>query len=275
MNPEDAQLFLTAGFRYSNSRGFCNLSNRNDLWTRNVEFVILKCEPEPPDLSLGVKVSTIRPSAFLVAGNRLLRESLAKLLVKRADFDVCGVFPYVPETVSSVAGSNPDVLILDSFTARLSDCALISEIVRRLPNIKVALIDMDDDPESFLECVRAGALGYMLKDASAAAVVSGIQAVAQGQAICPPQLCKHLFQAFSRHWTAVPTARIKVELGLTRRQQQLIPLIAQGLTNKEIASHLRISEFTVKSHLHDIMRRVGANDRLQVVDLAHFSGSLR
>ena len=208
-----------------------------------------------------------------MAGNRLLRESLAKLLLKRTDFNVSGVVPIAPDTVSSVAISNADVLILDSFTARLSDCALISEIVRRLPNIKIALIDMDDDPESFLECVRAGALGYMLKDASAAEVVAGIQAVAEGQAICPPQLCKHLFRAFSRQWTTVPSARIKLELGLTRRQQQLVPLIAQGLTNKEIASHLSISEYTVKGHIHEIMRRVGANDRLQVIDLTHFSGS--
>lgn len=217
---------------------------------------------------------TNRPSVFLVAGNRLLRESLAKLLNKRGDFNVCGVSPCLPDAATSVAVSNADVLILDSFTARFSDYALISEIVRQLPNIKVVLIDMDEDPESFLESVRAGAVGYMLKDASAAEVVSGIQAVTKGQAICPPQLCKHLFRAFSRQWTVVPNARIKLELGLTRRQQQLVPLIAQGLTNKEIASHLRISEQTVKNHVHDIMRRVGANDRLQVIDLTHISGAL-
>jgi DNA-binding NarL/FixJ family response regulator len=212
---------------------------------------------------------------FLVAGNRLLREALAKLLKRRGDFVVCGASPCLPETALAVVESNADVLILDSFTARLSDCALISELVLQLPNIKVVLIDMDDDPECFLECVRAGAVGYILKDASAAEVVSAVQAVLQGQAICPPQLCKQLFRAFARQWTAVPSARIKLELGLTRRQQQVVPLIAQGLTNKEIASHLKISERTVKNHLHDIMKRVGANDRLQVVDLTHISGALR
>ena len=215
------------------------------------------------------------PSVFLVTGNRLLRESLAKLLMKRAGFEVCGVFPFAPDSLSSVAESSANVLILDSFTVRLSNCALISEVVSQLPNVNIALIDMDEDPESFFECVRAGALGYMLKDASAAEVVSGIQAVAQGQAICPPQLCKYLFQAFSRYGTAMPTARIKLEFGLTRRQQQLIPLIAQGMTNKEIASHLKISEYTVKCHIHGIMRRVGARDRLQVADLTHFSASLQ
>jgi DNA-binding NarL/FixJ family response regulator len=215
------------------------------------------------------------PSAFLVAGNRLLRETLARLLKKRGDITVWGVSPCVPDTASSIKASAADVLILDSVTAQLSEYSLISEVIGLNTNIKIVLIDMDDDPEIFLECVRAGALGYILKDASAAEVVSGVHAVARGQAVCPPQLCTYLFRAFSRQWTVMPSARIKLELGLTRRQQQLVPLIAQGLTNKEIASHLKISEYTVKNHVHDIMRRVGANDRLEVIDRTHLAQSLQ
>jgi DNA-binding NarL/FixJ family response regulator len=216
-----------------------------------------------------------RSSVFLVAGNRLLREALTKLLNRRGDFNVCGVSPCVAGTTSSVGSSGAEVLILDSVTARLSDCALISEIVNQVPSMKVVLIDMDDDRDIFLECVRAGVAGYILKDASAAEVVAGVQAVARGQAVCPPHLCLHLFRAFSRQWTAVPSARIKLEYGLTRRQQQIVPLIAQGLTNKEIASRLNLSEQTVKNHIHGIMRRVGADDRLQVIDLTHFSGAVQ
>src|SRR5262249_23030191 len=154
----------------------------------------------------------------------------------------------------------------------LSDCAFISEILGECPDIRIVLIDMDDDPEIFLDCVRAGVVGYLLEDASAAEVVAGIRAVAQGQAICPPRLSLTLFKAFSRQWTALPNARIKLELGLTRRQQQLIPLIAQGLTNKEIACQLNLSEGTIKNHIHEILRRVGATDRLQVVDLTRLCG---
>jgi DNA-binding NarL/FixJ family response regulator len=214
-------------------------------------------------------------SVYLVAGNRLLREALATLLKERGDFEVCGVSPCVPDTISSVAASGAKVLILDSVTARLSDCALISKIVGQVPSMKVVLIDMDDEWEIFLECVRAGAMGYLLRDASAAEVVSAVHAVDQGQAVCPPHLCAHLFRAFSREWTAIPNARIKLEFGLTRRQQQIVPLIAQGLTNKEIGSYLNLSEQTVKNHIHGIMRRVGAEDRLQVIDLTHFSGGIQ
>jgi DNA-binding NarL/FixJ family response regulator len=212
---------------------------------------------------------------FLVAGNRLLRETLARLLDKGGDFNLCGVSPYVPETVHSIVASDAEVLILDSVTARLSDCALLSEIASQIPGIKVILIDMDDEPEIFLECVRAGAMGYVLKDASAAEVVAGVRAVAKGQAVCPLHFCIHLFRAFSRQWSAIPSARIKLEFGLTRRQQQLVPLISQGLTNKEIALHLNLSEQTVKNHIHGIMRRIGVNDRLQVIDQTRLWGALQ
>ena len=214
-------------------------------------------------------------SVFLVAGNRLLREALARLLSKHGDFDVCGVSPCVPEATSSLAALGTDVLILDSISVKLSDYALIPEIVKQAPNAKVVLIDMDDDPEVFLECVRAGAVGYLLKDASSADVISAVRAVAHEQAICPSQLSMPLFRTVARQWTTVPSARIKLELGLTRRQQQLIPLIAQGLTNKEIASHLNLSEQTIKNHIHRMLRRVGASDRLQVIDLTRYRGVFR
>lgn len=223
----------------------------------------------------GGKMPINKPSVFLVAGNRLLREALARLLSRRGDFNVCGISPCVPDIISSVGVSGAEVLVLDSVSARLSDRAFISEIVSQMPSIKVVLIDMDDDPEVFLECVRSGAMGYLEKDASAAEVVAGVQAVSEGQAVCPTHLCVHLFRAFSRQWTTIPSARIKIELGLTRRQQQIVPMIAQGLTNKEIASHLNLSEQTIKNHIHGIMRRIGATDRLQVIDHTRFWPALR
>jgi DNA-binding NarL/FixJ family response regulator len=125
---------------------------------------------------------------------------------------------------------------------------------------------MENDPQIFLECVRAGATGYLLKDASAAEVISGVRAVAQGQAICPPQLCAHLFGEIARQQVAAPSLRAKLDFGLTRRQQQIVPLIGQGLTNKEIASILNLSEQTVKNHIHGIMRSVGVKNRLEVID---------
>jgi DNA-binding NarL/FixJ family response regulator len=205
-------------------------------------------------------------SVFLMASNRLLRETLAKLLVRRGGFKVSGVSPCVSDAFSLIGTCGADVLILDSVSALSSECALISQTSSQIPGTKVALIDMEDDPSIFLDCVRAGATGYLLKDASAAEVISGVCAVAEGQAVCPPQLCAHLFGAFSRQQADIPSARVRLEFGLTRRQQQIVPLIGQGLTNKEIASVLNLSEQTVKNHIHGIMRCVGVKNRLDVID---------
>src|SRR5580704_16180588 len=204
-----------------------------------------------------------------MASNRLLRETLARLLVRRGGFKVSGVSPCVPDAFSVVGASGADVLILDSVCARSSACALISQTNNQIPSIKVVLIDMEDDPEIFLNCVRAGAAGYLLKDASSAEVISGVCAVAQGQAVCPPQLCAHLFGAFSRQGVGIPSTRVNLDFGLTRRQQQIVPLIGQGLTNKEIASALHLSEQTVKNHIHGIMRSIGVKNRLDVIDAAN------
>ena len=134
-------------------------------------------------------------SVFLMASNRLLRETLAKLLIRRGGFKVSGVSPCVSDAFSLIGTCGADVLILDSVSALSSECALISQTSNQIPGTKVVLIDMEDDPGIFLDCVRAGATGYLLKDASAAEVISGVCAVAQGQAVCPPQLCAHLFRS--------------------------------------------------------------------------------
>jgi DNA-binding NarL/FixJ family response regulator len=167
-----------------------------------------------------------------------------------------------------VVESGANVLVLDSMSSKLSNFAVISEMRRKAPGVKLVLIDMDDDPDTFLECVRAGVVGYLLKDASATDVVAGVRAVSRGEAVYPPELSIHLFRAVSQQWTPLSSVRVRLDLGLTRRQQQILPLIAQGLTNKEIASHFHLSEQTVKNHVHRMLRRVGANDRLAMVDLA-------
>jgi DNA-binding NarL/FixJ family response regulator len=216
------------------------------------------------------------PSVFLIAENRLLRETLVRILNKIGAFTVCGVSPCFPDNESALmAVPDADVLILDPASTRPLNYSFMARIVENSPETRVVLINMEDDPEVFLECVRAGAVGYLTKDASVAEVVSGVRAVLEAQAVCPLHLRLELFRTFSRQWTGFPDARIKLELGLTRRQQQVIPYNAQGLTNKEIASQLGISEHTIKNHIHEIKRQLGAGDRLQIVDLSNFSAPLR
>jgi DNA-binding NarL/FixJ family response regulator len=120
--------------------------------------------------------------------------------------------------------------------------------------------------------VRAGVHGYLPSDASSADVLEAVRALQDGQAICSGTFCATLFRYFEREATRFPSASAHQKLGLTRREQQLIPLIAEGLTNKEIANRFCLSEQTVKNHLYRMKHKIGAEDRLGIVQVCRTQG---
>jgi len=109
-------------------------------------------------------------------------------------------------------------------------------------------------------------LCYLLQDASASDVVSAIRADSRGEAVCPPQLCSTLFRLVAQTAREMPLQTSSTKLDLTLRQQQLVSLVAKGLTNKEIASRLNLSEFTVRNHIHRILQQVDAGSRSEAVE---------
>jgi len=117
----------------------------------------------------------------------------------------------------------------------------------------------------------------LLKDASSAEIVAAVLAAARGEATCPPQLCMTMIQHLSKTGNAnleAPDAQKEDRKALTPRQLQLIRLVADGLTNKEIAANLNLSQFTVKNHIRRVMRRVEAGSRYDAVHLVRASGQL-
>src|SRR5207237_5117106 len=125
---------------------------------------------------------------------------------------------------------------------------------------------MEPDEELFMAAVRSGVMGYLLKDASASELVAAVRAVYRGEAVCPPQLCSTLFRFVANVVEETPVKRPASKPDLTLRQQQLVTLVANGLTNKEIASHLNLSEFTVRNHIHRILKQVDVGSRSEAVD---------
>jgi len=208
---------------------------------------------------------------FILAENRLLREALTRILKKKSDIDVVGASAFAPQLMEQVTAAAPDVLLSDSVAMSLAELRLIPEVRAAIPGLKVVMIGMDADRETFLRAVRDGVVGYMLKDASAMEIADAVRCVVDDGAVCPPQLCLALFEHLAQQ-ARVPSFHLRHTLGLTRREQQLVQLIALGLTNKEIASQLNLSEQTVKNHVHRMLRKVGANDRLSVVELCRTQG---
>lgn len=210
-------------------------------------------------------------SVFLIARNRLFREALSRILARPGDFTVLGAADFTKDVSARLASTPTDIAILDGVTADPADLSLLRNIHIEAPALKIVLIGMDDDEHLFLRTIQAGALGYVLKDASALDVVAAVRAVSENEASCPPHLCLTLFRQFSSHQTRVPNSYLRQTLGLTRREQQLIPLIAEGLTNKEIAARLHLSEQTIKNHIHRMLQKVGASDRLSAVELCRLN----
>jgi DNA-binding NarL/FixJ family response regulator len=209
---------------------------------------------------------------FLLSENRLLCEALSRVLAIKSNISIVGNAPFSEEAVYDIVAANPDIVLFDSLTTALATDDLIASLRRNLPDLKVVLFGMDCDAEKFLLAVRRGVVGYLLKDASTRDLADAIRAVARGEAVCPPTLCRALFESVSRSRSWQPGVQVRKNLGLTRREQQLIQLVSQGLTNKEIGTHLYLSEQTIKNHLRRMLRKIGATDRLEAVEVCRAQG---
>lgn len=220
-------------------------------------------------MSSTVPSETIR--VFLLIENRLMREALVRVFRKRSDLTVAGQSGQADLNVQEVVDSSSDVLVVASFQTNWFPASMTLECIGQL-GFKVVLIGMDCEEEQFLAAVRAGVTGYLLKDASASDVLNAVRAVFRGEAVCPPQLCCTLFRLVAQAVKELPASGPASRPELTLRQQQLVSLVAKGLTNKEIASRLNLSEFTVRNHIHRILKQVDAESRSEAVDVIRASG---
>jgi DNA-binding NarL/FixJ family response regulator len=224
------------------------------------------------DMTAPAKKASDNPTqVFLFIENRLVRETLVRLFRKRPD--ICVVGQSSPTEAEVLPDRPCDIVVLDDLVAA-SELGASFQVARDAESdLGMVLIGMEEDEEQFLTAVRSGVSGYLLNDASASEVVAAVRAVARGEAMCPPKLCRALmrFVGHAAREMAGPVRQRSCH-GLTVRQQQLVSLVAKGMTNKEIASQLNLSEFTIKNHIHRIMKQVEAESRHEVVQAVRASG---
>jgi len=217
-------------------------------------------------------MSVTKVGVYVVSGNRLMRESLARILNKRTDLSAVSADRIDLEYTKSLDKQCSMVGLFDSPSFVLEEMAAIRELLRPPSTWKIIVLGMEENPKVFVELVRLGTSGFLLKDASATDVVATVRAVSCGEVVCPASLCKILFQHVIREEILSPKARKQRGASLTRRERQLVDLVARGLTNKEIASRLHLAEQTVKNHVHNILHKTGAGDRLRVLEVCHPEG---
>jgi DNA-binding NarL/FixJ family response regulator len=217
-------------------------------------------------------VSKIR--TYVLAENELVREALFRVLSKNENLVVVVGQNDGGSDFGRPVGSSVDVLVLVSRENTQADLEQIAAIRKGAPGLKILLIGSAKEDSEFLPYVRAGISGYLWRDASSEDVARAIENVHAGRAVCPGELCAALFRFFEDAEPRLPFGSPTQRLGLTRREQQIVPLIAKGFTNKEIANHFCLSEQTVKNHLYRMKHKIGAEDRLSIVQKFRVHGLL-
>lgn len=203
---------------------------------------------------------------------RVVREGLVMLLGLLPNVEVVGAAADGEEAVDMAANLRPDVVLMD---LRMPRCDGV-EATRRLrevaPAVKVVVLTTYADDQSVLEALRAGARGYLTKDAGATEIHQALTRVHEGQAVIDPNVQHHLVAAIAAAPQPKPTPVPRLPDGLTAREAEVLALIAEGLSNAEIAARLVVTETTVKSHINHLLSKTGSRDRAQAVTYAYRNG---
>jgi DNA-binding NarL/FixJ family response regulator len=196
----------------------------------------------------------------------LFREALRTLLSSYPDLSVIGEAANGEEALRMVVSTSPDIVLMDLRMPVMDGVEATRRINQLGKGIKVIVLTTFDDDETIFEGLRAGAVGYLLKDVSSEKLVEAIQAAYQGDYFLLPSITAKVVSEFSR--ISKPARRQKEENipdPLSAREIEILRIVATGASNKEIADQLFISEGTVKNHLSSILSKLGVRDRMQAI----------
>lgn len=195
----------------------------------------------------------------------IVREGVRMILTSQEDFEVVGEAANGREAVDEARKLRPDVVVMDISMPDVSGIEATRRIRSELPTVQVMGLTMHEDESYVFELLKAGAAGYVLKRAAAEDLVAAVRAAHQGEAFLYPSVAKMVVQDFLQRATAQETATLD---GLTDREREVLTLIAEGLTNQEIAGRLFISIKTVQTHRAHIMEKLNLHDRTELVRYA-------
>jgi DNA-binding NarL/FixJ family response regulator len=211
---------------------------------------------------------------LVVDDQALVRAGFVKLLEPETDLRVVGEAGDGFEAVDAAARARPDVVLMDIRMPRLDGIEATRRIRARPGAARGIVLTTYDLDEYVFDALKAGASGFLLKDAPADQLVAGIRVVAAGDALLAPPVTRRLIEEFARRPTPPPEGPVEL-IALTAREREILTLIARGLTNSEIAGHLVLGGSTVKTHVGNILTKLGLRDRVQAVVLAYETGLVR
>jgi DNA-binding NarL/FixJ family response regulator len=211
---------------------------------------------------------------LLIEDNRFLRDGIAAMLNDHSEFEVIARADdgdAMRQLRSQ--GKTPNVVLLDLGLEKENSLKLMGLLKSELPEVKIIAMDILLEQVDIMEFVKAGGSGFILKNAPSGDWIKTIKSVAEGAKVLPPVLTKSLFAQIIE--TALSSGKGIPEnsIQLTNREREIVNLISDGLSNKEIAEQLHIATYTVKSHVHNILEKLTLSTRLQIAAFAHRDGS--
>jgi DNA-binding NarL/FixJ family response regulator len=206
---------------------------------------------------------------LLVEDHPMFRDGLARMLESVEDVEVVGEAGTGEEAVQLAEQLNPSIILMDLNLPKMSGIEATKQIIQKLPGIGILVLTMYDDDSSVFAAMRAGARGYLLKEANRNEIIRAIQAVADGEAIFSPSIARRMmyyFEAKSKQ------TQVDAFPQLTEREREVLDHIARGENNAEIAGVLGLNQKTVRNHVSNILSKLHASDRAHAIIMAREAG---
>ena len=202
---------------------------------------------------------------MLVDDQRLMREGLRTLLELEPDMDVVAEAKNGQQALDQYASHSPDVVLMDISMPVMDGVEATQKLLEKWPEALIIILTTFDDDRYVFEGLRAGALGYLLKDVSGAELAEAIRTVKAGGALIEPSVARKMVAEFARISPAKSVDIEELTDPLSRRELDILRLLSQGMTNKEIARQAHLAEGTEKNYFSGILAKIGVNDRAQAV----------
>lgn len=203
---------------------------------------------------------------LLIEDNRLLREGMSQIIRKQPDLDMVAASEDFEGVLPATHKLPPHVVLLDQCLQAQDSLRVVERVKKEIPRAKVVVMGLIPVRADIIEFVKAGASGFILKEATVRDFLKTIRSVAKGAKVLPARLTGSLFSQIvedaARNGNIHPT-----DVRITRREHEIVELIGEGLTNKEIAQRLHVAVYTVKSHVHNLLEKLALHSRLDIADV--------
>src|SRR5664280_2140241 len=212
---------------------------------------------------------------LLIEDNRLLRDGIFSILKAYRDIVLVAMSGDGNNSLARIQQLKPNVVLLDLGLRSQNSLHVVEIVKKEFPQAKIIVMDLAPVQADILQYVKAGANGFILKDASLNDFLITIRTVSEGSTVLPPLLVDSLFSQIVDHAVREGTSTLKEAVKMTKREREVIELLCEGMSNKEIGQKIHVSTYTIKSHIHNIMEKLALHTRLEIANYSYTDQTLK